>query len=99
MLDETFVQAAALKVTLAELTNIKTDLATADGLTSFNDLKGCAQLVIQLTKRKLPATPPAALTTALAAVESYLLAQAVTAIEDQIGAAQLSFDELHDPES
>lgn len=99
MLDETFIQAQALRITLDELNAIKTDLATSDGLTSFTDLINCPQSVIMLTKSKLPRTPPAALTTALAAVESFLLAQAITAIDDQIDAAQTSFDELQDPES
>lgn len=99
MQDATFIQAQALKITLAELNVIKVNLATAAGLISFASLKACAQTVIVLTKRTLPVSPPAALTTALADVESFLLAQAVIAIDDQIDAAQNSFSALQDPES
>lgn len=85
MQDVTFIQAQALKTTLAELLKIKADLSNA-----------ATQSVIMLVKRKLPPSPPAALTEALASVESFLLAQAVTAIQDQIDASQTSFDELQD---
>lgn len=85
MQDLTFLQAQNLKTSLTYLNQIKAELAVPE-----------TQPVIILKKRVMPAAPPAALTDALGAVEGFLLAQAVTAIQDQIDALQLSFDNLQD---
>lgn len=88
MLDSTFNTAQGLKTTLDYLNVIKTELANAD-----------TQKVIVLKKRPQPAAPPAALTTSLADMESFLLAQAVAEVQSQIDSLQAQFDALQDPTS
>jgi hypothetical protein len=86
MLDTTYTQAVSLKTTLDYLNAIKAELSNAD-----------TQTVIRLKKRPLPAAPPAALTDSLAAMESFLLAQAVTEVQSQIDSLQAQFTALQDP--
>ena len=83
MTQSTFVSAKDLQVSLEFLNGIKLELQTA-----------ATQVAIFLVKRKLPEAPPAALTDALAAVESFLVAQAVTAIQDQINSQDANFAAL-----
>jgi len=88
MLNTTFITATGLKTTLDYLNVIKAELALPD-----------TQKVIVLKKRPQPSAPPAALTTSLADMESFLLAQAVAEVQSQIDALQDEFDALQDPES
>jgi hypothetical protein len=83
MLDTTYIQAAGLKASINYLSGIKAEMTAPT-----------TQNVIYLKRRTLPPAPPAALTEALEEVETFLLAQAVVAIDDQIAALQLSFDNL-----
>lgn len=85
MQDTTFITAQGLKTALVFLNAIKTELDTP-----------ATQKVVFLKARSLPTSPPAALTTALDTVEDFLVAQAVTAIQDQIDALNDSFAELQD---
>lgn len=62
MTNTTYLQAADLKVTINYLTDVKTELANAS-----------TQAVVVLKKRKQPNPAPAALTTALDAVETNLV--------------------------
>lgn len=86
MQDTTYTQAVNLKTTLNYLNALKTELG-AD-----------TQQVIILKKRTQPAAPPQALTDSLAAMESFLLAQAVTEVQSQIDSLQTQFDALQDPQ-
>jgi len=85
MQDTTYTQAVNLKTTLNYLNALKAELSDA-----------ATQKVIVLKSRPQPAAPPAALTTSLAAMESFLLAQAVTEVQDQIDTLQAQFDALQD---
>lgn len=83
MTQETYLEARDLQVALAYLKQVKAELETP-----------ATQNVIVLKKRQQPTAPPAQLTTALNSVESFLLAQAVTAIDDQIDALETTFANL-----
>lgn len=87
MQDTTYTQAVNLKTTLNYLNALKIELGNAD-----------TQQVIILKKRTQPAAPPQALTDSLAAMESFLLAQAVTEVQSQISSLQAEFDALQDPQ-
>lgn len=81
MQDATYLQAVQYKEQLVYLNSLKAELAVP-----------ATQKVIVLSAR----THPASLNTVLADVESFLLSQAVTAIQDQIDGVQVSFDALQD---
>lgn len=87
MEDSTYAQAVNLKKSLVYLNVIKNELATAE-----------TQRVIQLQGRSdIPASPPSALTDSLGAIQSFLLAQAVTQVDTAIDTFQDDFDNLVDP--
>lgn len=85
MQDATFITAQGLKTALTFLNNIKTELENPS-----------TQKVVFLKSRSLPSSPTDTLSTTLNTVESFLVAQAVTAINDQINALNDAFTELQD---
>ena len=85
MNDTTYIAARGLKAALTFLNNISTELASP-----------ATQKVINLKSRSMPDSPTPALTDSLNGVETFLVAQAATAIQDQIDSLQASFDSLKD---